>query len=344
MKGEKGQALPLAIAALAFGTLVITPFLGHASSSLIGSRTYEQGITERYGCDAGIEYAMWGLLSENLAVAENTTEALTPFTLNSKTVEVTVENLGSQIYLVTATATGDDGHSTTITSYVSHGGGSWTSDGDITGDSSGDVYVSGNTTIGSNVTLDGNLYSTGDVTLGNNAEVTGDVVAGGDLELSNNGVIGGDVSAGGDLTLGNNTAIGSLEVGGNVCAGGDVSILNGTTIYGSLYTTGNIYMSNGTTIKGDVFVGSDIASIILDNNATIEGSIYITGSITDVIQLANNARIYGDVYATGTINSIVRENRISGNVYENYTGEYPTHPDCLEMPDPGDGTGIVSWD
>jgi predicted acyltransferase (DUF342 family) len=344
MRGEKGQALPLAIAALALGTMVITPFLGHASSSLIGSHVYEQGIAELYSGDAGIEYAIWSLQSGALEVSENTTETLPEFTINSQTVAVRVENTGSNIYRVTATATSADNHSTTIESYVMYGGGGWSSDGDIDGDTEGDIYIDGDASIGSNVTVDGSVYATGNVTLVNNAEVTGDVVAGGDLELSNNGVIGGDVSAGGDLTLNNNSEIGSLEVGGNVCAGGNVRLENNTIIYGSVVTTGNTDMNGNATIKGDVYIDNTIATIIIDNNARIEGSVYITGSITNKIQLANNARIYGDVYATGNINNIVREGNILGDVYENYTGEYPAHPDCLVMPEAGGGIGIVSWE
>lgn len=343
MNSEKGQALPLAILALTIGTLVITPFLGHASSNLIGSRVYEQSLTELYSCDAGVEYAIWGLQSGTLEVTENTTEALPQFTINNKTVDVAVENLGSQIYLVTATATSDDGHSTTIESYVSYGGGGWSSDGDIDGDTEGDVYIDADADIDANVTVDGSVYATGNVTLGNNAEVTGDVVAEGDLELENNAVIGGDVSASGDLTLDNNSEIGSIEVGGNICAGGDITLDNNTVIYGSVYTTGNVYLNGNAIIKGDVFIGTDIATIILNNNAIIEGNVYITGSITSKIQLANNGRIYEDLYATGTINNIIREANILGDVYENYAGSYPPHPDCLVIPDPG-GTGIVSWE
>ena len=81
MGGEKGQALPLAMFALAFGTLVISPFLGHASSSLVGSRIYEQAITERYSCDSGIEWALWRI-KNNPVLTTNTTydsTALEPF-------------------------------------------------------------------------------------------------------------------------------------------------------------------------------------------------------------------------------------------------------------------------
>ena len=343
MNSEKGQALPLAMMALALGTLVITPFLSHASSSLIGSRVYEQGITELYSCDSGIEYAMWSLQSGALEVTENETATLPEFTINDKTVEVSVENLGASVYKVIATATSEDGHSTTIESYIQSGGG-WSSDGDIDGDTEGDVYIDSDADIDGGVTVDGSVYATGNVTLGNNAEVTGDVVAEGDLDLSNNAIIGGDVSAGGDLTLDNNSEIGSIEVGGNVCAGGDIYLENNTVIYGSIYTTGNINMNGNSIVKGDVYIGSDIATIIIDNNARIEGNVYITGSVTNKIQLANNARIYEDVYATGTINNIVREGNILGDVYENYTGDYPPHPDCLIMPEPEGGNGIITWE
>ena len=61
MNSEKGQAFPLALIALAVGSLVISPFLGHASSMLTGSRIYGQAISEQYSCDAGIEWGLWKL-------------------------------------------------------------------------------------------------------------------------------------------------------------------------------------------------------------------------------------------------------------------------------------------
>jgi hypothetical protein len=67
MNGEKGQALPLAMMALALGTLVITPFLSHASSGLIGSLTYGETIIQQSSCDAGVEHAIWNLTRGSLA-------------------------------------------------------------------------------------------------------------------------------------------------------------------------------------------------------------------------------------------------------------------------------------
>jgi competence transcription factor ComK len=62
MNGEKGQALPLAMIALTIGSLLVAPFLGHASSSVIGSRTYADAIAYRNACDAGVEHGIWRLV------------------------------------------------------------------------------------------------------------------------------------------------------------------------------------------------------------------------------------------------------------------------------------------
>jgi hypothetical protein len=67
MNGEKGQALPLAMLALTIGALLIAPFLGHAGSSLIGSRTYASSIVTRNAADAGAEHAIWSLTRGTLA-------------------------------------------------------------------------------------------------------------------------------------------------------------------------------------------------------------------------------------------------------------------------------------
>jgi hypothetical protein len=61
MTGEKGQALPLAMIALTIGALIIAPFLGHAGTSLISSRTYASIIAARNAADAGVEHAIWSL-------------------------------------------------------------------------------------------------------------------------------------------------------------------------------------------------------------------------------------------------------------------------------------------
>jgi hypothetical protein len=60
-KGEKGQVLPLVMIAIAFGALVIPPFLNSAGTSLIGSRNYRQSLEAQYAADSGAEHAIWEL-------------------------------------------------------------------------------------------------------------------------------------------------------------------------------------------------------------------------------------------------------------------------------------------
>ena len=135
MNSEKGEALPLALLALAVGMLIVTPFLGHVSTSLTGSRIYNQAISEQYSADAGVEYAIWQLMNGQAAVPE--------FTLNDNTAKVTIEDEGGQIYKITATATSADGSSTTIEARVSYRG--------------SDIFTTGNS--GTILRYDGSIWN-----------------------------------------------------------------------------------------------------------------------------------------------------------------------------------------
>ncbi len=99
MNGEKGQALPLAIMALTIGTLLIAPFLGHAGSSIIGSRTYGEAIDYRNACDAGVEHAIWSLFYDELGdLIPNPGDQITyqlPETVNGVTTSVTITSNAS---------------------------------------------------------------------------------------------------------------------------------------------------------------------------------------------------------------------------------------------------------
>jgi len=67
---QRGQALPLALLVLAAGMLIAAPFIGHASSNLIGSRTYAEVMTDQYSCDSGVEWGLWRL-KENPTLTTN---------------------------------------------------------------------------------------------------------------------------------------------------------------------------------------------------------------------------------------------------------------------------------
>ncbi len=58
---ERGISLPLALVALAFGVLLLTPLLSHVSTNLEASQAVDDNLQEQYASDAGVEYGIWKL-------------------------------------------------------------------------------------------------------------------------------------------------------------------------------------------------------------------------------------------------------------------------------------------
>ena len=61
---EKGQALPVVLALLIVGGLMVTPTLNYAATSLNIGRIIEKGVNGLYAADAGVEYALWYLTND----------------------------------------------------------------------------------------------------------------------------------------------------------------------------------------------------------------------------------------------------------------------------------------
>ena len=81
LRGMHGQALPVAMGALALGAILITPLLAGAgtdsqATNLVGIRA-----KERYSMDAGVEWSGWHLLSnpQLTSVTSFTSAPLSPF-------------------------------------------------------------------------------------------------------------------------------------------------------------------------------------------------------------------------------------------------------------------------
>jgi hypothetical protein len=70
------QALPLALVALALGSLLVSPFLVNASVNLLASRQVDSSIKDYYSADAGVEWAFWRLKDDpTLTTSTSYTEA-----------------------------------------------------------------------------------------------------------------------------------------------------------------------------------------------------------------------------------------------------------------------------
>lgn len=242
MNSEKGQVLPLVLLVLAVGGLVITPFIGHVSSNLIGSRVYGQAISEQYSCDAGIECAIWHLQSGESEVPEGEELELPEFTINNKTVNVAIEDEGEQIYRITSTATSDDGSSTTI-------------EANVLVVAAGDV-PEGYATFPNGFTLEdgsyiGNVYVEGDVSLIDQSKIEGSVIATGNAYLDDH-----------------------CTITGTLCAGGDVYLVDQCTITLNVYAESNVYLDDYCTINGDVYVYAGEENVHLSDGSSINGEIY----------------------------------------------------------------------
>ncbi len=91
---EDGQALPIALAVLALGTMVIGPFLSHAGTTLRSSGQYQQLINENYACEAGVEQAIWALtygdLTDQFSKAGSSLSYELRETVNSLPVAITI--------------------------------------------------------------------------------------------------------------------------------------------------------------------------------------------------------------------------------------------------------------
>lgn len=242
MNSEKGQALPLALAALAVGMLVIAPFLGHASSNLIGSRVYGQVMSEQYSADAGVEYAIWNLQSGESEVPEGGELELPEFTINNKTVNVTIANESGLTYKITSTATSDDGSSTTIESRVLVTAG-WV-----------DYAIISN-------------HTEGKLTLADQVVVNGDIYYAGVLEISGNAIINGDIIEGDPLNIGIDPEEYEAEAQSGGTHNGDLTIESGPYTLGPLYITGDLKIKAGV-------------NVILGGTVYVAGKIKIGGDVT----------------------------------------------------------------
>lgn len=109
--GEKGQALVIVLAIIAFGGLVIVPFLGHAGDGLIGSRIYGEAISQQYSGDSGVEHAIWDLrygdLTGEMSIPGDSVNYQLGETINGIRPDITVTLADNSTYEVVSVADGE---------------------------------------------------------------------------------------------------------------------------------------------------------------------------------------------------------------------------------------------
>jgi len=120
---KKGYVLVMALVIMVIGALMIGALLSYLDTSMTLANRGEETAVTYYAADAGVEEAMWNMLYNGSYSLPGDGEVNLPLelTINGKTVEAIVANplaLDEDIFKITSTATGDDGGSTTLESYV----------------------------------------------------------------------------------------------------------------------------------------------------------------------------------------------------------------------------------
>ncbi|MEE8372675.1 MAG: hypothetical protein V3R87_02940 [Dehalococcoidia bacterium] len=126
MNDERGQALALALVALAVGALLVSPFLRGVSGHSIASRHYSTSTLQQYSAEAGVEDAIWDITYGNL-----TSQLGSPGDSVTYSLGQSVNGVSPAITVTRADAISDDFESGNLT-----GGSGWLTDWELQGDSS----------------------------------------------------------------------------------------------------------------------------------------------------------------------------------------------------------------
>lgn len=124
-RGEKGQALILAIILLLVGGLIAAPLLAHMGTGILTGEVYDTRTAELYAADAGVEDAVWKIQHQDQVPEvkgltkcyDSTNYTMTNVNNRSVAVNLTLVNNLTSTYRVLSTATGD-GSGTRIDAYV----------------------------------------------------------------------------------------------------------------------------------------------------------------------------------------------------------------------------------
>lgn len=245
LKSEQGVSLPLALVALAFGVLLVTPMLSNVSTNLISSQAVEQNMREQYTSDAGAEYGLWKL--ENVAGFRDQVDAAgrtgvtiaLPSQVNSLDPVVKVAKAGQALEYALW------GNSTTCTSNIE-----WTGSGNVV---NGDLH----TNTGLRLIGQGNILN-GAVEYVDNIHVHGSTIyippPPHNPVLSNIEAMPIEwyMSDYDDPTAVGTPAHTAAQLGHYHYVNGDFDVnTSGTVLHGLYYVTGGIHI-NGNNITGNV--------------------------------------------------------------------------------------------
>jgi len=319
--GQSGQALVMALILLALGSLIVVPILNLAGTSLNYHRVIQRNTLETYAADSGVDYALCQLGNDSAEYEVNPLQD--NFTLNDKTVNVTAEYLGNDIFKITSTATTDSNSSTTIESYIhispypAFFNNGITSKNDVTirpgAEVNGDVQYNG--TLDNKGTIDGNTIKAPVEDWPTVDELSqfywvDDVISGSSIDISSgteqNPYLIGPGHTSGNLTI---TGTGVAQLNGTLYVQGSLTLMPGSAIMlnvETIYADVDITMQPGTNLYGP---GCVIAAGDVDFQPNLmtgeEGYIFLM-SVEGEVKFQPGNDFYGSV--AGDIEVLLQPN------------------------------------
>jgi len=312
---ESGQTVVMALILLAVGSLMVVPMLNQSFTNLGYHQSIECRTLTSYSADSGMQYVLCKLYNAPGAYTDPDNPLQESFTLNDRTVNVTVKYMLNGVYKITSVASGGGCGSTTIEAYVNLSAGSFT-------------YVvaakESMTITGATVNADepggANIHSNWDIVL-TNCEIDGvasafnsitgwegcviDITCPSPLvafpgdysELYKTLALEGEDSPHlGNLTISEDQDLGPLYIEGNLIVEPGIVV----TLGGTVYVTGTISLKPRVQLIGDEHIiaewdilieGGDIISEYVPLVMSINGNITVKKNIVNAVVYAPNGTV-----------------------------------------------------
>ena len=298
-RNEKGQALVLVLCFLILGGLTIAPLLAYMSTGINAGQLHKEKMVGSYAADAGVELALWNLTIGELEVPEGGQVALPQFTINTQTLDVTIDNIDDRTYKITSTAASDDGSGTTIESYVNF----------LVAHAVTSTDTEAIVTVRQSAVIDGDIYYVGEIEIIDDATVNGEIIAddpfdiGIDPEEYKVEAQSGGTHYG-DLTIDSSPyTLGPLYITGKLTIQNGVNIILG----GTVYVEGQIVIGDDVTITGtgNLLAANheeEVKSIDIKRRVTIDLEnlpLIMSASSFGEIRVGDECDITGLIYNTG---------------------------------------------
>src|SRR6056300_892024 len=172
----------------------------------------------------------------------------------------------------------------------------------------GNAYISGDLTVGGNVTFSNDFVVVQNLTSSNNITATANIDVGYDLNVTGNAFISSNV-----VVTGNTDVRSELNVDGNVFVSSNVIITGNTDVQSELNVDGNVFVGSNVIVTGNTDVRSELN---VDGNVFVGSNVIVTGN-TDI---SSELNVAGNVFAASNIvvsgnTDVQSELNVDGNIF-----------------------------